>query len=562
MRRLLAAALSLALGCDFSAAQLGQLPEFVTPSAATPTCTVTTTYYNSSNSGNTFTLPAGCTGARFQVISAGGNGSAAGTGTNGAAGGSGGYCDITVGGLSSSDTLTLTIGAGGVGSGNTSVTDASSVLTGANAVVVSNAGNASTTTGGTAGNAVSNCGSNYAARTNGSAGRNASNGAGIGGSVAATANYAGAQGGTSGTAGFGASGGAGSGAHAGGNGATAGAAGAGGNGLAGTGAGTAGTSGVDGGAGTAATGAGGGGGFTNSAGNGTNGGNGGSSYTELMDGAHGAGGGGGGGGASTSGGTPGHGGNGIECGGAGAGGGLSSAGGGSGGSGGSGCIVVTSMASAPAWKYVTTANHGCNGDNATGATIACTASAGVTSGNTIIGCAWSAQTTAPTSVSITDSINGSGVPYTSIGSLFTLGGLQVIQMFYFGPWTGSTASTVFTATFTGGTGSGSNGIMIMEYSGLTPTLDSTGTFYAGNGSVANAPTGAFTPGTIGDLVAACGFANAAITPAIGAGWVTRQTGVSNEYKDSEDNIATSTISQTAHFTNATATALAGAAAFK
>ena len=217
------------------------------------------------------------------------------------------------------------------------------------------------------------------------------------------------------------------------------------------------------------------------------------------------------------------------------------------------------MASAPAWHYVTTANHGCNADNATGLTVSCTASAGVTANDTVIVCAYEyAGTTPSTSVSVTDSIN-TPTTYTAVGTLYSASNI-VIQMFYF-KFTGAPASTTFTATFVGGTGSTINAMTVSEYSGLTPTLDATGTFY-NYASASNVPSGSFTPGTIGDLAAACSFSGSSVTPGIGAGWVSRQSGVSNEYKVSEDNIVAGTGSQTAPFTNASNNSATAGAAFK
>ena len=278
-----------------------------------------------------------------------------------------------------------------------------------------------------------------------------------------------------------------------------------------------------------------------------------------MDGAHGAGGGGGGGGASTNGGTAGHGGNGADCGGGGGGGGLSSAGGGAGGSGGGGCIVVTTMATAPAWQYVSTANHGCNADNGSGTTLSCTASAGVNNGNSVVVCTYATASTAPTSISVTDSIH-TPTTYTAVGSIYTYIGAYAIQMFYYGPFSGTPSSTTFTMTTSGSSGSLGNGIIVNEYSGLTPALDTSAGAYYNATTATNVPSGTFTPSTLNDLMMACSFA--AANPTAGAGYTARQSGVNNVYKISEDAIATTTSSQTAPFVNASTTAVTAGAAFK
>lgn len=97
--------------------------------------------YLTADSPATWTKPSGIKYIVVEVQGAGGNG-----GTDGAGGGGGGYARKTIVAASLGATETVTIGAGGVGTGNTSF--------GAH-VTGGNGGNASGTTAGTAGTAAS-----------------------------------------------------------------------------------------------------------------------------------------------------------------------------------------------------------------------------------------------------------------------------------------------------------------------------------------------------------------------------------------------------------------------
>ena len=216
----------------------------------------------------------------------------------------------------------------------------------------------------------------------------------------------------------------------------------------------------------------------------------------------------------------------------------------------------TPVASGPTWAYVSTANHNCIGDSGV-TTATCTASAGITAGNTVIVCAWGyGNATAPTALAVTDNHSNTLTP---LGTMYSSVTGVAIQLFDF-KYSSNPGSTTWTATQTGATGTSfETALNVNEYSGLTPTLDSAA---VGNyTTTANATSASFTPGTTGDLMFGCA-ASASTSPTAGTGWTARQHYANWIYQQSEDLAAPAASPQTALFTNAAASMLTSAAAFK